>query len=148
MTTHETPNPVRLKLKLEAGSIDITTWDQPRTEDEVTPLSNDPQAVEAANNVRQELRAGGEELVVETSGSRGVFGIRRGYELRYSISAPNGSSIDASTASADITARGSYGTVKVATASGDVSVDVVEGDLNIKTVSGDTDVETIGGSAS
>jgi hypothetical protein len=148
MTMHDTPNPVRLKLKLEAGSIDITTWDQPRTEVEVTPISTDPEAVEAAANVRQELRAGGEELVVETASSRGVFGIRRGYELRYAISAPHGSSIDASTASADITARGSYGSVKVATASGDVSVDQVDGDLNIKTVSGDTDVERVGGNAS
>jgi hypothetical protein len=148
MTTYETPNPIRLRLKLEAGRIDITTWDEPRTEVEVTPLSNDPHAIETAENVRQELRAGGDELLVETSGSRGVFGFRRGSELRYAISAPHGSSIDAVTASADLAARGRYGSVKTATASGDVSVGVVDGDVTIKTVSGDTDVERVGGAAS
>ena len=47
MTTYQTPNPLRLRLKLEAGRIDIITWDEPRAEVEVTPLGDDQASIEA-----------------------------------------------------------------------------------------------------
>src|SRR5207248_8774691 len=33
MTTHATPGELRLRLHLPAGRIDITTWDEPRSEE-------------------------------------------------------------------------------------------------------------------
>jgi hypothetical protein len=147
MTTHQTPQPPRLRLRLPAGRIEVTTWDEPSTDVVVEPLSNDQACTEAAAAVRQELRSGGDgpELVIETAARRGVFGFRREPELRYTIRAPQGSSIDADTASADVMAAGRFAEVKVETASGDVSVGEVSGSATIKTVSGDVDVIRVGG---
>jgi hypothetical protein len=149
MTTYQTPHPVRLRLKLEAGRIDVITWDEPRAEVEVTPLGNDQASIEAAQNVQQELRGSGEsqELSVEAPSGRSLFGLRRGPELRFAISVPHGSSVDASTVSADVAGRGRFGTAKVNTTSGDVSLGAVAGDANVKTVSGDLDVERVDGKA-
>jgi hypothetical protein len=149
MTTYQTPNPVRLRLKLEAGRIDIITWDEPRAEVEVTPLGDDQASIEAAQNVQQELRGSGEnsELSVEAPSGRSLFGLRRGPELRFAISVPHGCSIDSTTVSADVAARGRFGTAKVSTTSGDVSLGEVAGDANVKTVSGDLDVERVDGKA-
>src|SRR6476661_7538842 len=140
MTTYQTPNPVRLRLKLEAGRIDIITWDEPRAEVEVTPLGDDQASIEAAQNVQQELS-------VEAPSGRSLFGLRRGPELRFAISVPHGSSIDSTTVSADVAGRGRFGTAKVNTTSGDVSLGAVAGDANVKTVSGDLDVERVDGKA-
>ena len=117
MTTYQTPHPVRLRLKLEAGRIDVITWDEPRAEVEVTPLGDDQASVEAAQNVQQELRGSGEsqELSVEAPSGRSLFGLRRGPELRFAISVPHGSSIDSTTVSADVAGRGRFGTAKVNT---------------------------------
>src|SRR5439155_16110677 len=108
MTTYQTPHPVRLRLKLEAGRIDIITWDEPRAEVEVTPLGTDQASIEAAQSVEQELRGSGEsqELSVEAPSGRSLFGLRRGPELRFAISVPHGSAIDATTVSADLAGRG------------------------------------------
>ena len=150
MTTYQTPHPVRLRLKLEAGRIDVISWDEPRSEVEVTPLGADQASIEAAQNVQQELRGSGEsqELSVESPSGRSLFGLRRGPELRFAISVPHGSSIDATTVSADVAGRGRFGTAKVNTTSGDVSLGAVAGDANVKTVSGDLDVERVDGKAS
>ena len=150
MTTYQTPHPVRLRLKLEAGRIDIITWDEPRSEVEVTPLGNDQASIDAAQNVQQELRGSGEnqELSVEGPSGRSLFGLRRGPELRFAISVPHGSSIHSSTVSADVAGRGRFGTANVNTTSGDVSLGSVAGDASVKTVSGDLDVERVDGKAS
>ena len=150
MTTYQTPPPVRLRLKLEAGRIDVVSWDEPRSEVEVTPLGADQASIEAAQNVQQELRGSGEsqELSVESPSGRSLFGLRRGPELRFAISVPHGSSIDATTVSADVAGRGRFGTAKVNTTSGDVSLGAVAGDASVKTVSGDLDVERVDGKAS
>ena len=149
MTTYQTPNPLRLRLKLEAGRIDIITWDEPRAEVEVTPLGDDPASIEAAQNVQQELRGSGEhqELSVEAPSGHSLFGLRRGPELRFAISVPHGSSIDSTTVSADVAGRGRFGTAKVHTTSGDVSLGAVAGDAIVKTLSGDLDVERVDGKA-
>ena len=78
MTTYQTPNPVRLRLKLEAGRIDVITWDEPRAEVEVTPLGNDQASIEAAENVQQELRGSGEPGASVRRQRRSLFGLRRG----------------------------------------------------------------------
>jgi DUF4097 and DUF4098 domain-containing protein YvlB len=150
MTTYQTPHPVRLRLKLEAGRIDVISWDEPRSQVDVTPLGADQASIEAAENVQQELRGSGDsqELSVESPSGRSLFGLRRGPELRFAISVPHGSSIDAATVSAGVTGRGRFGTAKVNTTSGDVSLGAVAGDASVKTVSGDLDVERVDGKAS
>src|SRR6476469_179413 len=117
MTTYQTPNPVRLRLKLEAGRIDIITWDEPRAAVEVTPLGDDQASIEAAQNVQQELRGSGEdhELSVEAPNGRSLFGLRCVPELRFALSVPQGSSIHSNTVSADVAGRGRFGAANVNT---------------------------------
>lgn len=144
--THDTPGPVRLRLRLPAGRIDITTWDEPRTEVDVVPVRDDEAGRSAAAEVRQELRgrAAGHELVLEARGKRGLFSFRDA-ALIFTIQAPHGAEIDADTASADLRAHGRFGGVEVETASGDVLVDHVDGDATVRTASGDVELGEVSG---
>src|SRR5436190_8898534 len=56
MTTHATPEELRLRLHLPAGRIEITTWAEPTTEVEVEPLDGSAAAAELAAAVQQQLR--------------------------------------------------------------------------------------------
>jgi hypothetical protein len=145
MTIHETPDPLTLRLRLPAGRIEITTWDEPRTEVEIEPIDDDDASREAAAAVRQELRRSGgrTELLIESR--RGRFGIRRDDPpLLFRISAPHGADVNASSAAADLTCRGSVGVVEVSTASGDVAIDEAA-EATVKTVSGDVRIERVDG---
>lgn len=147
MSTHQTPQPPRLRLELPAGRIDITTWDEPTTEVSVEPMGNDPASIEAAASVREELRetAGRQEVIVEAQGTRSFLSFRREPELRYTIRAPHGSEVHSKTASADLTALGRLGGVEAATVSGDVTLGDVEGIATLKTVSGDVEIARVTG---
>jgi DUF4097 and DUF4098 domain-containing protein YvlB len=150
MTSHATPGELRLRLHLPAGRIEITTWDRPVTEVEVEPLDSSAAAAELAASVKQQLReraAGGNELLVETPGRRGMLGFRREPELRFTVSAPHGTHVDIETASADVDGRGHFGRFEAKTASGDISAEEVSEDAVLKTVSGDVDLGSVGGSA-
>jgi DUF4097 and DUF4098 domain-containing protein YvlB len=145
--THETPGPLRLRLGLPSGDIDITTWDEPRTEVEIAPVRDDEAGRRAASEVRHELRrrGSGHELVLEAP-KGGLFGFRD-TSLRFTIRAPHGVEVDANAASADITARGRVGNVEVQTASGDTTAESVEGDATVRTASGDIDLGDVTGRA-
>jgi hypothetical protein len=148
MKTYQTPTPPRLRLRIPAGRIDVTTWDEPVTEVLVEPSSpGDSTAVEAAAAVRQEVRetADGVEILVESTGRRSFLGMRRGPDLWVTVRAPHGSRVDAETASADVTVVGRLGEARVETASGDVSIGDVSGAVSLKTVSGEIEAGTIAG---
>jgi Putative adhesin len=150
MNTYETPTPPRLRLRIPAGRIEIATWDQPVTEVLVEPASpGDSAAAEAAAGVRQDVRetGDGQEIVVESTGRRGLLGIRRDPELRATIRAPHGSRLDAESASADVTVVGRLAEARIETASGDVSVGDVGGPASLKTVSGDIEAGAVAGEA-
>jgi hypothetical protein len=150
LTTHATPGELRLRLHLPAGRIEIMTWDEPTTDVQVEPLDGGAAAAEFAASVRQQLRArggGGHELLVETPGRKGILGFRREPELRFTITAPHGTHVEAETASADVDCRGRLGSVDLKTASGDVSVEEASGDVTVKSVSGDAHLTTAGGRA-
>ena len=150
MTTYDIPGRLRLKLKLPAGQIELTTHEQPTAQVEVEPIGRDSASVEAADSVRQELRergGGDHELTVESSGRRGGLAFWRDAALRYAITVPRGTDVEVETASADIDAQGGYGRVRAATASGEVTFGDIEGDATIKTVSGDVEVGSLAGKA-
>ena len=145
MTVHETQDPLTLRLRLPAGRIEITTWDQPRTEVEIEPIDDDDASREAAAAVRQELRRSGGRTELHIESRRGRFGIRRDDPaLLFRISAPHGTDINASSAAADLTCRGHAGAVEVSSASGDVALEDA-GESTVKTVSGDVRIERVGG---
>ena len=145
MTIHETPDPLTLRLRLPAGRIEITTWDDQRTEVEIDPIEDDDASREAAAAVRQELRQSDGRAELHVESRRGRFGMRRDDPaLLFRISAPHGTSINASSAAADVSCQGRAGEVEVSTASGDVVLDEA-GEATVKTVSGDVRIERVNG---
>lgn len=143
MATHHTPGEVQLRLRLSAGWINITAEDTDETRVEIIPLDDDPATHEAAAAVREESQRRGDvyEVTVEAP-ERGhrFFSFGRDPKLGIEITAPQGASVDASVASADVSGSGSFGDVDVRSASGDVTFEQVAGVATIKTASGDARV--------
>jgi DUF4097 and DUF4098 domain-containing protein YvlB len=67
--------------------------------------------------------------------------------LHLTVRCPHGADLNGYTASADIAARGRYGSADLKTASGDVFVDEVTGSASAKTASGDVHLARLGGHA-
>jgi hypothetical protein len=140
--TFETPGLVTLTLGIPAGDITLETADEPETHVELD--SRDDEALAAAMiEVRQ--RGDRFEVVVEAPKKLGF--LSWGKEYRLNIRAPHGADVDISTSSADVDARGRYGSVEVNTASGDASFDDVDGDVRINSASGDLHLIRVGGEA-
>lgn len=151
MTVHHTPGHVRLRLRLPAGRIDITTVEGEDTSVEIEPLGTGL-AREMLDSVREELRSSSpddHEVVVEVpDGPRAFLFFGNQPEFAITITAPHGAGVHASTAAAGVTGRGRFGSLDLKTASGDLVFNDVEGDVAAKTASGDVRVDSIGGKAS
>jgi DUF4097 and DUF4098 domain-containing protein YvlB len=153
-----TSQPVRLKIRLPAGDIEVVTIDG--TESTVT-VDGAPKLVEA---MRVELID--DRLIVSwrRRGFGDLFGATS-ESLAVTVRVPHHSDVEIATASADATLAGAFaavdmksatgdlrvsgeisGGVTVRTVSGDVVLPRVAGDLTVKTVSSDIDVEFVGGS--
>jgi Toastrack DUF4097 len=172
--TFQTPGPVRLDLDMPAGEIEIETANTDETHVQLEALSGNEQVQEMVAAARIESTRRGDvfQVTVEVRTRHGVWisfsggpDIRLGTpEMRLRISCPAGAELDVRTKSADLEARGEYGSVSFKTASGDASVetardvdvktasgdvhfDRVEGKLDVKTVSGDVHVGSVEGSA-
>ena len=132
--TFPVTGPLRLDLKVPAGSVEIEAVETDEAVVELEPLRNGDNAVEEA---RVELR--GDELRVEVRD-------RRSAEVRLRVVAPEGSALRSATASADVSARGPLGDADLKTASGDLHLAHVAA-LRIKAASGDVTVERVDGEA-
>jgi DUF4097 and DUF4098 domain-containing protein YvlB len=132
--TFETPEPPSLRLNLPSGSINVYTSDTAETRIELSGPNEDDARIEYRRN----------EIVVEIEWKK-LFG-RANFvrDHRLEIYAPNGSQIDAHTASGDVEGRGNFGEVSIDSASGDVRLDRVEGRFEANTASGDIQVEFVG----
>jgi DUF4097 and DUF4098 domain-containing protein YvlB len=141
--TFATPGPVTLTVGIPSGDISLETADEPETHVEL-----DASDEEALAQATIELRRRGDryEVVVEAPKKFRLLSLRS-EEYRLSVRAPHGADFDMSTASADVEARGRYGSVDLNSASGDASFDEVEGDAQINTASGDLRLTRIGGDA-
>jgi DUF4097 and DUF4098 domain-containing protein YvlB len=126
--------PVRADIDLPAGSVRVTAV---KTE-----------------TVRVNLTASGhagERLLAETEVSFGDgtlrvhvpkrVSVRGNSGLDLTVELPEGSSVKAMTASADVTFEGELGSVNGSTASGDVRAGRVSGDVELTTASGDVRLE-------
>jgi hypothetical protein len=134
--TFAAPGPLRLEVKLPAGEIEIEAGDTGEAVVELDALRGDERIIEEA---RVELR--GDELRVEVR-DRG----RRGAEVGLRMAVPTGSALNAATASADLTARGTLGETELKSASADLGLEQVAG-LRVKSASGDVHVGHVGGDA-
>jgi DUF4097 and DUF4098 domain-containing protein YvlB len=139
MTTYDTPQKVRLDLSVAAGAIELQTEERATTTIELEPISGDAQALIDATELDCKEESGGHRLRVHVpthKNLRQMFG--RGGSVRIRVLAPEGASVEATTASADITLAGTLGAVDVKTASGDIAATEATADtMRIKTASGD-----------
>jgi len=153
--TFSTPRPLTVNVKLPRGSVEVESADVEETTVELTGSTE--RAREQIERSEIRLDRGGErdELVIDADPddlgwSLGRFKISISFDQRddvhVKVRAPHGTSLDVTTGSADIRARGRFGDVRTKTGSGDVSVDEVERDAAIKVASGDVKLERVGGS--
>ena len=131
--TFAAPGPLRLDLSLPAGEIELDAAPVAEAVVELELVRGSEAAVEEA---RVELR--GDELVVKVDHSHA--------EVRLRLQVPEGSALQAKTASGDVRARGRLGDADVKSASGDVKLDAV-GSLEAKLASGDLEVAHVAGAA-
>ena len=145
----EVQGPVELDVRLAAGEIEV----DPSLDGGVAVelIAHDEDSQRLVDSARIELGTHGHRptLIVDVPQKRGLsftlFG-RSGIECR--IRCPQGTALDVRTKSADVSVRGTLGSVAVASASGDVEVDRVSGDLNVKSASSDVSAREVGGATS
>jgi DUF4097 and DUF4098 domain-containing protein YvlB len=144
--TFETPGELRLDLRIPAGRIDVETVTGTTTEVELDVRGNSERAETEDARIELRERGGGHELVVAVENAGfGRFWQRA--DVRLKIRAPEGAHLRATSASADLRARGRFGSLDAEAASGDIEIDDVDGDANVKTASGDVTVRSAGGGA-
>lgn len=131
--TFAAPGPLRLDLSLPAGEIELDAAPVAEAVVELELVRGSEAAVEEA---RVELR--GDALVVKVDHPQA--------EVRLRLQVPEGSALQAKTASGDVRARGRLGDAEVKSASGDVKLDAV-GSLEAKLASGDLEVAQVAGEA-
>jgi len=143
----DTPGQVRLDLEIPFGRVEIETV--PGESTHVLLEGNESVSRELVDNARVEVRRHGDahEVIVEVRQRGFMFSIGRSPEIRLQVICPPGAECEVRTKSADIRARGTYGSFEAKTASGDIQIEEVRGDARVKTASGDVSVEEVGGQA-
>lgn len=132
-----TPGHVRIRVDVEAGEVVVDATAAGETLVELAALRDDDAttAALAEATVTSRERDGGTEIVVQVPRRKG-FSIRRSPSVAVRVRCPEGSDLEVSTASADVTARGRLGDVQANSASGDVRLEAL-GRLSANSASGD-----------
>jgi len=143
---YTTEAPPKLEVRVPAGRVEIEAGGSGTTTVELEPLGGGS-SEEAVESATIELRgpATSPRLVVKVK-QPGRFGFRDAQVL-VRITAPELSELEASTASADVEARGKLGAARVETASGEVELESVERDATVNVASGDVELGSVGGTA-
>ena len=151
-----TPGPLKLDLRVPAGKLELHTADGDETVVELEALRDNESSIAAVEAARLELRertAGGREVYLEVPEGRARLRVGGSGsasctpEVLVRISCPEEAGVDIETGSADIEARGRFGSAKVAGASGDVEFEEILGEASIATASGDIELGRIDGRA-
>jgi DUF4097 and DUF4098 domain-containing protein YvlB len=141
--TFETPGPLELNVRVPSGDVDLETIEGAET---IVEISASPEIEEEAR-IELHPKRDGHELMVVIEKKSGLFRAFRD-DVRVRISSPPGADLDLSTASADVEARGDYGSAKVNTASGDIQFEHIAGDAQVNSASGDVEIERVDGALS
>jgi DUF4097 and DUF4098 domain-containing protein YvlB len=139
MTTFHTPGPVKLRVELHEGSIEVRSEQTDTTTVELEPEGNSADDLIRRATVEQR---GNEIVVLVPRGRGGLF--RHGCEILATIVVPLHSSATVEAASADVEMLGVLGDVVVSTSSGEVEVEHAA-NLRAKTASGDIEVGSVDG---
>lgn len=142
MTSFSTPEPVRLRVELWAGTISVSAHETDTTVVELEP--GDDAAQELISRATVEQR--GNDIVVLVPKSRGGL-FRRGSDIDATIRVPLRSAVSVETASADVELTGVLGEVQVSTGSGDTDIEHADA-VVVRTGSGDIGIGTVNGNCS
>jgi hypothetical protein len=135
----DTPDPIRLRVGLAAGEVEIIAG--PVTTTTVELDSANGRGAELVEQVQIQHRGG--EFAIDVP--EGLFGRERGRaKLKIKVSLPEDSTVHANLASADLMCRGRLDTVDASTASGEVHLDDVTHDVKVTTASGDVSIGHFG----
>lgn len=154
--TFSTPRPLAVTVKLPRGAVEVETADVAETMVTLTGESDRARKQIDEAVIRLEDKGDRDELVIDADPDDFAWGSDR---IKLSISfsgrrdnvkvrvvAPHGTSLNAATGSADVSATGSFGEVTTKTGSGDISIGDVERNAEVKVASGDVAIERVGGS--
>lgn len=135
-TTHqfETPHPLEVVIRNQAGSVEITARDGTTTTVEIVP--NDAKGAELAGRTQVQLSEDASHLRIDVPDRT----MLRQPSLEIIVTLPTDSTVDVTTATADVETRGTFRSASVATASADVSISQVRERLEVSTASGDVHV--------
>ncbi|MFI6655257.1 DUF4097 family beta strand repeat-containing protein [Streptomyces sp. NPDC050523] len=143
MPVFDTPEPISVTARVEAGSIQFTASDRADTVVEVRP--RDPKKDQDVRTAEQtEVTYAGGALTVLTPKQRYLLG--RTGTVDVSVELPVGSRIDMTGAWAQVLGEGRLGEVRVKTSSGDVRLDVT-GPLQLTASHGSITVDRVEGMA-
>jgi hypothetical protein len=147
----DTPTAPRLRVKNAAGLISVDPSETGRTTVELEALRDDEATREAIE--RATVEQSGNEITVEIGMGGKGFGVGPAWisfgrtpQVAVRIRCPEGTELDCTSASADLSATGRLGNVELKTASGDVSLEHVA-DLRVQSASGDVRAITVDGEA-
>jgi hypothetical protein len=147
-----TPAALRRKLtvRFPHGSIDIEAVEGNETTVELEAAHGASAAEQAIAEARIELHPAGNglETIIDMTGKLRIFGWFGAPKLRLRVTLPAGSDIDLLGGSADMSVRGSFGSLKVQTGSGDLDAGECSGAVSVKSGSGDIEIRHVGGNAS
>src|SRR5206468_284964 len=141
--TFETPDDLRLDIRLGAGEVRLETMDAQQTTVNLEPLRDNEATRSAIEEARVELRprGSGHEVIVDIRGRGRGFSFGRSAEVLVEVRCPDGSDVDVQSGSADVEGHGNFGDVEVETGSGDQMIGAVsQGSVNLKSASGDLKV--------
>jgi putative adhesin len=141
----DTPGTVALDIRLPAGRVVVSSWDEPRTEVELVARGRrGEEAVEQIVVSAHEMPGGHIVSIEQRDRFRwGPIAISWGDDVEVRVSCPTGADVEFGGASSDLSATGKYGKVSAKTASGDLRLGEIAGKLQVKTASGDVTVQAV-----
>jgi DUF4097 and DUF4098 domain-containing protein YvlB len=144
--TFETPGPVRLRVNVGAGRVEVETGVDGRTEIELTARNRSARELLDEMTVRCEQRGGTYDiLVVEPKRWGFVSNLLNNAEIDVRVRCPQETAVEFQTGSADAVVRGQVVSGHAKTGSGDLSFGEVVGELIANSASGDVSAGDVGG---
>ena len=143
--TFDVTGPLRLEIELASGEIEVDPTLEGRAEVEL--VAHDEESQRLVDAARVELENG--RLLVAVPHKRGGFSLSLVFghgSIDCRVRCPEGTDVSAKTKSAGLRARGTIGSLSMATASGDTEADRVLGPVDVKSASGDLEVAVAEGS--
>jgi hypothetical protein len=130
--TFSTPEPPELRINLPSGDVRVqTSAEATQTYVELSGPNEDEARIEQRRD----------QIVIEVERKK-LFGLRGDYTLL--VTAPFGTRVDSTFASADFEGTGRFGNVSIDAASGDIRLEAVDGRLELNTASGDVRADFVG----